>query len=267
MRELQVLAVPVVGVLAVPVVGLVLLALLASCGTAPTRASPRSGGSGSPAAAPEPRAQLAAHVAAAKDRRYMVGYTLVTPARPVRSVRVTVAEDGTWRVDVQGGALGGAADIAIAGRPDGQYQCTLTATASCVKVAAPGKKLPAAVDPRVHYPFTTWLDVLLDRKVPLSVAAIEPLPGATGACFAVDPAVTALRPPLDAGVFCYADEGVLTAARLPFGVLTMVGRPMPAPPTVVLPGPVTAGAPLPTAAPPPPPPPPPSLQPSHRAST
>jgi hypothetical protein len=229
--------------------GTAALALLTACGngSTPAGAVPASSSSAT-AAAVEPRGLLAARAAAAKDRRYVLGYTLSAPNKPVRSVLVTVALDGTWRVDIQGGALGGAVDVSIAGRPEGQYQCTLNASAVCVRVAALGKKLPPPVDPRAQYPFTGWLDVLVDRQVPLAVSITEPLPGAGGTCFAVDPAVTAVQPPIDPGVFCYADDGMLTAARLPIGTLAMAGQPASAPPTVVLPGPVSNGAPLPTAA-------------------
>ena len=36
-----------------------------------------------------------------------------------------VATDGSWLVTVPGGALGGTADIAIAGTKNGLYQCAL----------------------------------------------------------------------------------------------------------------------------------------------
>jgi len=182
----------------------------------------------------------------------VVGYTFAQPKQPLRSVLVTIATDDTWRVDIQGGALGGAADVSIASRPEGLYQCTLNASAICVKVAGSGRKLPAAVDPRAQYPFTTWLDVFVDRQVPLSVLPAAPQPGESGTCFSVDPAVTAIAPPIDAGVFCFAADGTPTAARLPWGTLVMAGQPSPAPPTVVLPGPVSDATPLPTSPPPPP---------------
>jgi hypothetical protein len=211
----------------------------------------------------EPRAQLAARVAAAKDRRYVAGYTLTSAGRPVRSVVVSVAQDATWRVDVQGGALGGTADVAIIGRPEGQYQCPLVPAGSgCVRVAGADRKLPASVDPRTQYPFTSWLDVLTDRQVALSVATATTIPGAAGTCYSVEPAMTALQPPIDSGVFCYSDDGMLTAAKLPVGTLMLVGQPTQAPPTVVLPGPVVAAQPLSTAPPPPPPSPSASANPS-----
>ena len=229
-----------------------LVALLSGCGggTPAVAATP----SASPSAAtPEPRAQLTRRVAAAKDKHYVIGYTLATPDQPARSVLVTIAADGTWRVDIQGGAMNGTANVSIAGRPEGVYQCTNTADAECVRVAAAGKPLPPELDPQVQDVFTSWLDVLSDRQTGLAVTIVALLPGASGTCFAVTPAVTAVAPPVDAGVLCYTDDGILTAARLPFGTLTIAQQPQPAPPTVVLPGPITDSAPLPMSAPPSPP--------------
>ncbi len=238
--------------------GAAVLTLLPSCAPGPAGATPASSAPPSAATA-DPRGQLAARAAAAKDRRYVVGYAYSQPKLPIRSVLVTIAMDNTWRVDIQGGALGGAADVSIASRPEGFYQCTLSVSAICVKVADAGRKLPPAIDPKAQYPFTSWLDVFVDRQVPLSVLPAAPQPGETGSCFFVDPAVTAIAPPIDTGVFCFAADGTPTAARLPWGTLTMAGQPAAAPPTVVLPGPVVSNAAaLPTSPPPPPPSPTPS---------
>ncbi|GAA2592485.1 hypothetical protein GCM10010399_23930 [Dactylosporangium fulvum] len=200
----------------------------------------------------DPRGLLAGRVAVAKDQRYVAAYTLTVSGKAPRSILVSIATDRTWRVDIQGGALGGTADVAIAGRPEGQYQCPINPAAGCVKIAPAGKKLPAANDPRIQYVFVAWLDVLLDRQVPLSVAPADPLAGTSAPCFAVEPGVTAIQPPIDPGVFCYSDKGILTAAKLPFGQLALTGEVIGAPPTISLPGPVVDGAPLPTTAPPPP---------------
>ncbi|MER7001552.1 hypothetical protein ABT297_00660 [Dactylosporangium sp. NPDC000555] len=199
---------------------------------------------------PDPRGMLAARVAVAKDQRYVAAYTLTVPNKAPRSILVSIATDRTWRVDVQGGALGGTADVAIANRPDGQFQCQINPPGNCVKVAASGKRLPAAIDPRVQYVFVSWLDVLLDRQIPLSVAAGDPLAGTSAPCFSVEPSVTAIQPPIDPGTFCYNDNGILTAAKLPFGQLTLAGEVVAAPPTISLPGPVVDGPPMTTAAPP-----------------
>jgi hypothetical protein len=237
--------------------GAAVLTLLPACAPGPAGATPGSSGPPSAATA-DPRGQLAARAAAAKDRRYVVGYAYSQPKLPIRSVLVTIAMDDTWRIDIQGGALGGTADVSIASRPEGLYQCTLSTSAICVKVADAGRKLPAAIDPKAQYPFTGWLDVFVDRQVPLSVLPAAPNPGETGNCFSVNPAVTAIAPPIDAGVFCFAADGTPTAARLPWGTLIVAGQPAAAPPTVVLPGPVTYAPPLPTSPPPPPPSPTPS---------
>lgn len=227
--------------------------LLAACGGEAPVDQPSLPATGAPAQ-PNPRGLLAARVAVAKDQRYIAAYTLVVQGKAPRSVLVTIATDRTWRIDIQGGALGGTADIAIASRPEGVYQCPINPASGCVRVAAPNKKLPAAIDPRLQYVFSTWLDVLLDRQVPLAVAPAQPLAGTSAPCFAVEPGVTAVQPPIDAGVFCYNDRGILVATKIPMGQLTLTGDPAPAPETITLPGPVVTAAPLGTASPPPPPP-------------
>ncbi|HEX2771544.1 MAG TPA: hypothetical protein VHN18_03835, partial [Micromonosporaceae bacterium] len=115
------------------VLGLVVLAIplmLAGCAADQGVAPPPE-----PVFQPEPapaREQLAALAAAAQDRRFTARYTLTTADRPARTVEVTRAVDGTWRVDVPRGALGGTADVAVARTTGGLYQCTL------------GPSLPAA---------------------------------------------------------------------------------------------------------------------------
>ncbi|GAA3235744.1 hypothetical protein ACFO1B_24970 [Dactylosporangium siamense] len=225
--------------------------LLAACGGGAPVDPPSVPATGVPAQ-PDPRGMLAARVAVAKDQRYIAAYTLVVQGKAPRSVLVTVAIDRTWRVDIQGGALGGTADVAIANRPEGVYQCPINPSNGCVKVAASNKKLPVSIDPRLQYVFIAWLDVLLDRQVPLAVAPADPLAGTSAPCFAVEPGVTAVQPPIDAGVFCYNDRGILAAAKIPMGQLTLTGDPAPAPETISLPGPVITAAPLGTSAPPPP---------------
>src|SRR5437667_158506 len=83
-----------------------------------------------------------------------------TKGRPARTVAVTVATDGSWLVTVPGGALGGTADIAIAGTKNGLYQCALAPPGGCVRVAGPDGAVPTRNDPRVHHLFTDWLGAL-----------------------------------------------------------------------------------------------------------
>ena len=241
---------PVRFVVAVSVTAGTTVALLASgCGVHPRPSTANPAGTPTSVAL-EPRAQLSARVAIAKDRRYVAAYALTQKGKPTRTILVTVATDATWRVDIQGGALGGTADVSIAGRDDGQYQCSVVA--GCVKLAAKGGKLPAAADPRLHYPFTAWLDLLTDRQVAISVAPAAALPGSTGDCFSVEPTSAAMQPVIDSSVVCYSADGVLTAVQAAFGSLTLTAAPSAAPATVALPGPITGAAPLPTAPPPPP---------------
>lgn len=196
--------------------------------------------------------QLAARVATAQDKRYVATYTLATRGRAVRTVAVTVAADGSWLVTVPGGALGGTADVAVADTPAGLYQCALATTPGvtpgCVRVADPTGTLPAKNDPRVQYLFTSWLPILADRDQAIAVNNAT-LKGAAGQCFSVEPNSAALAAPVDAGIYCYGNDGMLTAAALALGTLTLTGAPAPAPPTVTLPAPVVAGTPLPTTSP------------------
>jgi hypothetical protein len=240
---------PFAGVVAAILFGTAVLALPGCTATPPVLDDP------SPTAGPtgptDPWGQLAAHLAVAQDRRYVASYTLNSKGRGARTVTVTIAQDGTWLVAVPGGALGGTTDVAIAATPSGLYQCALGAAPSCVRVAAPDGTVPAADDPRVEYLFTSWLRILSDRQQAIAINSAT-LPGAAGQCFSVEPNSAALTPPVDPGIFCYDDSGTLTAATLAMGNFTLAGAPGPAPATIALPGPVTAGPPLGMAAPPPP---------------
>jgi hypothetical protein len=238
---------------------LVAAAVLGACGCSgtPPRAADPSPTAG-PTGPTDPWGRLAALVATAQDRRYTASYTLNSRGHAARTVTVTIARDGTWLVAVPGGALGGTADVAIAATPAGLYQCALGATPGCVRVAAPDGTVPAAADPRVQYLFTSWLRILADRQQAIAVNPAAALPGSTGQCFSVEPNSAALASPVDAGIYCYADDGTLTAATLGMGSFVLAGPPGPAPATITLPGPVTPGPAVGTASPPPPPSPTPS---------
>jgi hypothetical protein len=202
---------------------------------------------------PAERDQLAGLAAAAKDKRYVATYTLSVAKRPDRTVTVAVGTDGSWLVAIPAGALGGLADVAMFGNRSGLYQCTLRPATEAEMPAGLGPltrgctavtRLTPAIDPRVHHIFTDWIDSLVDRATALSVTSTLPLPGSSGACFSVESNSAALAPPLDPGVYCYAPDGLLTAARVGFGTLTLTGTVGAAPPTVIMPGPVVSTAPL-----------------------
>src|SRR5437773_2629271 len=158
-----------------------LAALVTGCGG--DRSQPVSAASTVASAPPaEPRTRLAGLAAAAHDRRYLAVYALTSPNRTARSVTVTMAVDGSWRVDVPGGALGGTADVVIASTKDGLYQCASPPLATgpgagrtagpfgCVRLADAKAKIPARYDPRVQHPFTDWIAPLIDRDTALSIA-------------------------------------------------------------------------------------------------
>lgn len=191
--------------------------------------------------APDGRAALAAVAAVALDRSYAALYALEDGSGPARNVVATVGADGTWKVDVAGGALGGSADVSIVSTAAGVFQCsgatTVNPTATgCVKVAEPGKRVPKAYSPRVERLFRQYLDVFTDRQSGLSVAQVNPLNGAQGTCYSVDSVQAALAAPVDVGIYCYADDGLLTAARVGYGTIKLVSQ-VAGPPTVQLPGP------------------------------
>lgn len=229
--------------------GAALVVVLSGCGgsapvVAPSEASPK-------AAPQSPQGRLLARVAAAKDMRYSAPYTLRKNGKKDRTVTVELAEDGTWRIDVPGGARGGTRDVVIAGVKDGVYQCSLGRTRGCVRLAGPGGQVPRAYDPRVQHPFTDWLDVLSDTRAALSVAADSSLSVPRGDCFSVEPNSVALAPPMDSGIYCFDSEGVLTGARFRAGTLVLAGGVEDPPKSIKLPGPVTSGRPIPTSPPPP----------------
>jgi hypothetical protein len=223
------------------------------------------GGAAEPAPAPiasavsapptvDARAALAAVAALAEDRRYAAVYTLDTVGRPQRQVVATAAADGSWRVDIPGGALGGTADVSIVQIDAGVFQCSLPsatnpAAPTCVKVADPDERVPARYDPEVQRVLHDWLAVFTDRTAGLSVSVTTPLEGVQGTCYAVESISAALRAPFDVGIYCYAPDGLPTGARVAFGELRLAGAPAAAPPSVDLPGAVVGGDPMGMASP------------------
>ncbi|BCJ43333.1 hypothetical protein GCM10010168_43580 [Actinoplanes ianthinogenes] len=226
----------------------VLLALgLAGCGgDAPDPAPTVPSAAPATPAGPDARTELAGLAAGALDRRYAALYSFTGQDGNPRRVVATVANDGSWRVDIANGALGGSADVSIVHNMNGVYQCSVSMTgapinAGCVHVAAKGEKVPHKYDPQVQRLFRQWLPVFTDRDSALSVAAVKPLEGAQGgACYSVDSTSASLEAPVDIGVYCYAADGLLTAARVTFGTITLVKQ-VGAPDTVQFPGPEVGG--------------------------
>ncbi|MEV4351928.1 hypothetical protein AB0J83_46335, partial [Actinoplanes sp. NPDC049596] len=207
------------------------------------------------AASTDGRAELAGRAAAAMDKAYAALYSLDEGGGKVRNVVATVGADGTWKVDVGGGALGGTADVSLVSIATGVYQCSISSatnpiTPTCVKLAEAGKRVPKEYDLQVQRLFRQWLSVFTDRQAAIAVAEVQPLAGAKGDCFSVDSTAASLADPVDIGIYCYSTDGVLTAARVSFGVLKMVSEST-GPATVQLPGAVVGGPPMGQDAPPP----------------
>nr|WP_296074556.1 hypothetical protein [uncultured Actinoplanes sp.] len=206
-----------------------------------------------PAGGDDARAALVARAALAQDKSYAALYSLDDGNGAPRDVVATIGADGTWRVDVGKGMEGGTADVSIVSTPAGVYQCTVATAANpitpaCVKVANAGKLVPRKYDPRVERLFRPALSVFTDRQAAISVTEVEPLTGAKGDCYSVDGISASLDAPVDIGIYCYDADGVLTAARVGFGVLKLVSQ-VPGPKTVALPGPEVQAQPMGTASP------------------
>jgi hypothetical protein len=226
---------------------------LAACGHDAPAPAPSTSASTPADDAPDARADLAGLATLAQDHAYAGLYSLNDGNNAARNVVATVAVDGTWRVDVAGGALGGAADVTIVSTKAGVDQCTVSSpqqpvTPTCIRVADPGKKVPDEFDPQVERLFRPALNVFTDRQAPLSVGAVQPLAGARGRCFSVDTIAAALSAPVDVGIYCYTPDGLLTAARVGFGTLSLVSTGA-GPATVTLPGPEVQGQPMGTTSP------------------
>ncbi|MFU8853811.1 hypothetical protein ACNAW0_22925 [Micromonospora sp. SL1-18] len=235
---------PLAGALAIT-----LPALLAACTAAPPPPAPVSTADPLPAEADAARDELAALAAAAQDRHLTAAYTLATANGPARTISVTSANDGSWRVDVPGWGRGGTVDVSLAATGAGLFQCALPSAgrpepASCVRLGDPDDAVPGKLDPRVQHPFTDSLEVLTDRRAPLAISPAAPPAGMTGQCYSVDSTSASLNAPLDVGIYCYRTDGTPAGVRAAFGTLKLAGEPGAAPATVQLAGPVAEGEPV-----------------------
>ncbi len=102
-----------------------LTAGVSACGDAAPAAGPTSAPVSSAPEAEDARVELAARAALAEDHRFAALYNLDAPGFAQRSVLATVAVDGSWRVDIPNGALGGTADVSIAQTEAGVFQCAI----------------------------------------------------------------------------------------------------------------------------------------------
>jgi hypothetical protein len=235
---------------------LLTLAVTAGCGGAPDPRPTTSARTAEGNTTPDSRADLIARATLAQDKAYAALYTLTEDGNGRRhNVVAAVGADGTWRVDVSHAMLGETTDVSIVSTAAGVFQCTVSSpsnptTPSCVRVADPGKRVAKDYSPQVERLFRLWLPVLTDRQSALSVAEVNPLDGARGTCFSIDSIAASIKAPVDIGIYCYAQDGVLTAARVDFGELKLVSQ-VAGPATVPLPGPLGPGPAMTTDSPPP----------------
>jgi hypothetical protein len=237
-----------------PAAALLALAVTAGCSGAPDPQPTPSPSAGGHDNAPDSRADLIARATLAQDKAYAALYTLTEDNGRQHNVVATIGADGTWRVDVSHAMFGETTDVSIVSTAAGVFQCTVSSpsnptTPSCVRVAGAGKKVAKDYSPQVERLFRQWLPVFTDRQSALAVTEVNPLDGVQGACFSIDSIAASIKAPVDIGIYCYAPDGVLTAARVDFGQLKLVSQ-VAGPATVPLPGPVSTGAAMTTDSPP-----------------
>jgi hypothetical protein len=129
---------------AVAVIVLTAAATVTGCGAGhpPTLTDPTPS-SAIPTGPVDAVGQLAGLAAAAHDRRYVAAYTVTGTATSGRSLLASLATDGTWQVDVEGGALGGGGNVAIVGLKTGTYQCLLSGPATTAATPTPPAAPPS----------------------------------------------------------------------------------------------------------------------------
>lgn len=195
-------------------------------------------------------AELAGLAAAAKGRQYSAVYELTRPKREPVDVTVEVAADDRWSVEIPGGAKGGKADVTIARNRDTYLQCVDAKPDVCAPIATKDEEIPAKVDPVIQHVFTDWLDVMLNRSSPVSVAHADDLKGSQGECFWLERNSVTVSSPIPNGVYCLRSDGIVTAVKSEFGLLRLDGEPAEAPSKFKLPDTDDDATPLSTSAPP-----------------
>jgi hypothetical protein len=133
---------------AVAVIVLTAAVTLAGCGAGhPPSLTDPTPSSAIPTGPVDAAGQLAGLAAAAHDRRYVAAYTLTGTGASGRSLLASLATDGTWQVDIGGGALGGGGNVAIVGLRTGTYQCLLSGPATAAATPTPPPPTSPAPSP------------------------------------------------------------------------------------------------------------------------
>ena len=201
------------------------------------------------------RDELAALAAAAQDRHLVAQYVYSRAGQPDRTIVFTSANDGSWRVDVPGGALGGAATSRWPPRSTGCSSAPCRRSAGRSRRAAYAS-VTATTRSRAGRPPDPASAHRLAGRAHRPARAVGGGPGQRaggrhrhlllgGVHFGV------AQRPADVGIYCYDRDGTTTGVRTGAGTLRLAAPPGPAPATVQLAGPVVVDRdPLDTAAPP-----------------
>lgn len=196
-----------------------------SAGTAapssPTAAT--SAPASSSAAGNAPADQLAA-LAAKAPPTLSLTYALSGGAAVTATVRIDLLPAG-YRTTVSTNAT---TAILISHRDGDTVSCT---SRNCFTVARNGAGVPPSFDPQVQHVLTDYLPAFAQRPDELTVAAAAAPAGAVGTCFSVRRSGSGPTTVV-AGTYCLDDQGHVTYAAYPSGVLRLVS--VNAPPTAAV---------------------------------
>lgn len=190
--------------------------VLTSCTSSSPPSSNRSG-----------PADVLSHVAAnAAAATYTATYSFRQASSGAMATVQVWRSQPSLRVDV---IANGTTATLIVGS-DATYACSMTGTRrSCLLVAAAGQPLPAPFSVAPANLFTVDVRQLAIRTIdydvkvastltPTPASSTQPFPfTAAPQCFAVTPRPTAAAPQVPQGTYCFAPDGILTAASYPSG--------------------------------------------------
>jgi len=148
---------------------------------------------------------------------YRAGYVARQDKRPHRADWRVARTPSALRIDV---ITGGRTATLIVG-PKGAFSCARAGKRrACFRVAKPGRPVPPPFD---HAPQALFAADLVSLAQHAGAYAVTPATTAEGggrggdSCFRVRATATAPKPRVPAGIYCFADVGVLTAIRFPTG--------------------------------------------------
>lgn len=106
--------------------------------------------------------------------------------------------------------------------PRGAYSCRVADhRRACFRVAKAGQPIPPPFNLTPHIVFSTDVIRLARNAVAYHVQAAGSREGTTNVpaakCFAVKPTASAPKPTVDAGTYCFSDNGLITAVSYPSG--------------------------------------------------